>query len=113
MSVLNLVGGLAVLPKKSTGHKFEKSALGKAITDSLAFINSPINYLQLCYGHFLLWHSSMGHIGVNFSLETCSNDLNSTVCYLLLCHLECTNHPAISSLKHCVIVSFYACITLY
>lgn len=99
-----LVGGLAVIPKENTGHKFLKSSPGEAITDSLTFISSPINHLQLCYDHLLLWVSSVGHIGNNVSLETCLNDPNNTVCFRPLCCLECSNHQAVNLLKSCFVV---------
>lgn len=52
----------------------------------------------------------MGHISVDVTPETCSNDPNSALCYLPLRYLECTNHSAISSLKNSTTVAFYSCI---
>lgn len=106
-------GSWMLFQKIVQATSFKKPSPGDAITDLLVFINSPMKHLQLCYGDVLLWDSSMGHIGVNVSLETRSNDSNHTVCYLQLCYLVCTKNPAINSLINCIIVTFYSCAILH
>lgn len=106
-------GSRMLFQKIVQATSFKKPSPGEAITDLLVFIISPMKHLQLCYGDVLLWDSSMGNIGVNVSLETCSNDSNRTVCYLQLCYLACTKNRAINSLINCIIVTFYPCAILH
>lgn len=111
--IVIVVRGAGCYSKIVQATSFKKPSPGEAITDLLVFIISPMKHLQLCYGDVLLWDSSMGNIGVNVSLETCSNDSNRTVCYLQLCYLACTKNRAINSLINCIIVTFYPCAILH